>query len=209
MPKTDPDTDALLNRVRCGDESARQRLLGRHRDRLRRMVSVRMDRRLTARIDPSDVVQDVLVEADQGLTKFLKQPPIPFYPWLRRLAWERLVDLHRQHIRATKRSVTREQVGSLVLPDESALALADRLFDHGSSPSERVLRHELRSRVRHAIDSLAERDREVLVLRYLEQLTTDQTAAVLGITTAAVKARHVRALNRLHKIINEEMGGGS
>jgi RNA polymerase sigma-70 factor, ECF subfamily len=205
----DFDTDALLAKLRHGDESARQELLGRHRDRLRRMVAVRMDRRLAARLDPSDVVQDVLLEADRGLSGFLRGRPVPFYPWLRQMAWDRLVELHRHHIGAAKRTVKREESVSLALPDESAVALADRLIDRGSSPSERLVRQELRRRVRAAIFELAERDREVLVLRHLEQLTTDQIADVLSLTPAAVKSRHVRALERLERLLRNRDEGAS
>jgi RNA polymerase sigma-70 factor (ECF subfamily) len=163
------------------------------------MVAVRLDRRLAARLDPSDVVQEVLADANRELSDFVRQRPVPFYPWLRQLAWDRLVALHRQHVRAAKRSVDREERLELHLPDESAVALAERLFDRASSPSERLVRQELRGRVRAAIAALAEVDREVLVLRHLEQLTTQQTAAVLGITVNAAKARHVRALERLQR----------
>jgi RNA polymerase sigma-70 factor (ECF subfamily) len=193
------DTDALINRIQNGDDSARQQLLTRHRNRLRRMVAVRMDRRLAPRMDPSDIVQDVLADADRELSDYLRRKPVPFYPWLRQLAWDRLVEVHRKHVRAGKRSVKREEPGMLDLPDESACLLADRLFDRRSSPSQQAVREETRRRVRAAIALLADRDREVLVLRHLEQLTTAQTADVLGITEAAVKARHVRALDRLER----------
>jgi RNA polymerase sigma-70 factor (ECF subfamily) len=199
MAPAEIDTDALLDRAAGGDDSARQHLLARHRTRLKRMVAVRMDRRLAARIDPSDVVQEVLAEADRGLGDYLRRRPVAFYPWLRQLAWDRLVELHRKHVRAQRRTVNREEPGGLGLPDESAVELAQRLFDRGGSPSERLVRQEMRGRVRAAIADLAERDREVLVLRHLEQLTTAQTAAVLGISPAAVKARHVRALDRLER----------
>src|SRR6516164_2048002 len=103
-----PDTDELLEQVRRGDGSARQLLLGRHRQRLRRMIELRLDRRLAARIDPSDVVQETLAEANQKLLDFARRRPLPFYPWLRCLAWERLVQIHRRHIAAQRRSVRRE-----------------------------------------------------------------------------------------------------
>lgn len=193
------DTDTLIGRVRGGDGSARQQLLTRHRDRLRRMVSIRMDRRLAPRMDPSDIVQDVLADADRELSDYLRRRPVPFYPWLRQLAWDRLVEVHRRHVRAGKRSVKREEPGLLDLPDESAMMLADRFLDRSRSPSQQAVREETRRRVRAAIALLADRDREVLVLRHLEQLTTAQTAAVLGITDSAVKARHVRALDRLQR----------
>src|SRR4051794_10800729 len=93
-----PDTDHLLDRAAAGDVAARQRLLERHRPRLRRMVALRLDQRLRARVDPSDVVQEALFDADQELSDYLKRRPIPFYPWLRQLAWDRLIDLNRRHI---------------------------------------------------------------------------------------------------------------
>jgi RNA polymerase sigma-70 factor (ECF subfamily) len=199
MPIAEPDTDVLIGRIRRGDDAARQQLLSRHRDPLRRMIAVRMDRRLAPRLDPSDIVQDVLADADSELSDYLRRRPIPFYPWLRQLAWDRLVEEHRRHVRATKRTVKREEPDFLELPDESACLLADRLLDRRSSPSQHAVREETRRRVRAAIALLPDRDREVLVLRHLEQLTTAQTAGVLGITEAAVKARHVRALDRLQR----------
>src|SRR3954470_21288218 len=93
----DPDTDLLLRRPARGEEEARHRLLARHRDRLRRMVAVRLDPRLAARVDPSDVVQDALVDAARKLAAYLRDRPLPFYPWLRRLAWERLTKVHLRH----------------------------------------------------------------------------------------------------------------
>jgi len=95
----------------AADEAARQELLARHRQRLRQMIAVRIDLRLGRRLDPSDVVQEVLAQAWQNLDDYLQRRPLPFYPWLRQLAWERLVKLHRRHIQAQKRSLTREAEG--------------------------------------------------------------------------------------------------
>jgi len=194
-----PDTEDLLDRAGAGDRSARQQLLARHRARLRQMVALRIDRRMAARVDPSDVVQEALADAAQSLSDYLKNRSLPFYPWLRQFAWERLIQLHRFHLQAKRRSVDREQLRIFDLPDESEVALAERLVNSGSSPSARVLRAELRERVQAALESLEPRDREVLVLRYLEQLTSKEIAAVLGISEAAVKARHRRALERLRR----------
>jgi RNA polymerase sigma-70 factor (ECF subfamily) len=165
------------------------------------MVALRLDRRLAARVDPSDVVQDVLLDAAQGLDDYLRERPVPFYPWLRQLAWDRLIDLHRRHLHSQKRSVKREQPLAAHLSDESAMQLADRVLAGQSSPSDRAIRRELRQRLRAALDQLAEADREVLVLRHLEQLSTRETAAVLGIREGAVKTRHLRALERLRALL--------
>ena len=204
MTTREPDTEDLLVEVSRGDATARSRLLDRHRQRLRQMVAVRMDRRLAARVDPSDVVQEVLMEADRRLSDYLRQRPLPFHPWLRQIAADRLADLHRRHVRARRRSVTREEGPLPSLPEESAWDLASRLFAQGSSPSARMQREEVRARVRDALAGLPERDREVLVLRYLEQLPLAEIAAVIGTTEGAVKTRHARALLRLQALLGEK-----
>jgi RNA polymerase sigma-70 factor (ECF subfamily) len=203
MALASPDTDELLNRVSRGDDSAKGPLLDRHRQRLRQMVAIRLDRRLQARIDPSDVVQEALGEAAGKLSHYVANRPLPFYPWLRQITWERIIHLHRRHIRAGRRSVVREQMG-LPLPDESASILADRLMVAGSSPSGRLQRSEQRHELQAALMRLAEADREVLVLRYLEHLSTREIAAVLELAEAGVKARQLRALQRLRALIGPD-----
>jgi RNA polymerase sigma-70 factor (ECF subfamily) len=167
------------------------------------MVAVRIDPRLTARLDPSDVVQEALAEASQKLPDYLERRPLPFYPWLRQIAWERLVHLHYRHIEAQKRSVKQELRGDWALPDESVMQLADRLVASGTSPSRRAVRRELRGRVRAALERLAPHDREVLVMWHLEQLVVGEIAALLQMTEAGVKSRHRRALQRLLRALNE------
>jgi RNA polymerase sigma-70 factor (ECF subfamily) len=161
------------------------------------MVVLRMDPRLATRIDPSDIVQETLAEADRRLDEYAAQPPLPFYPWLRQLAWDRLVAQHRRHVGAARRSVHREEVEPIGLPGSSFLALADRLLDQGDSPSAALERAEARQQVRAALEALPEPDRQVLVLRYLEQQSAAEVAAVLRITEPAAKKRALRALQRL------------
>jgi RNA polymerase sigma-70 factor (ECF subfamily) len=199
-----PDTDELLALAAAGNDEARQRLLDRHRARLRQMVAVRVDRRLAARVDPSDIVQDALTDASQGLDKYLRERPLPFYPWLRRFAWERLVELHRRHVRAQKRSVTREEPVDFLLSERSTSALADHLLAQGTSPSNRLVRDELLGQVRAALEALTTKDREVLVLRHLEQLSTSEIATILGLTPGAVMTRHTRALIKLRERLDGE-----
>jgi RNA polymerase sigma-70 factor (ECF subfamily) len=196
-----PETEQLIERAASGDQVARQALFTRHRTRLRQMVAIRLDDRLARRVDPSDIVQDALAEAHRTMDDYLRRRPLPFYPWLRRLAWERLAQVHRQHVKAGKRSLLHEGRGDLGLPDRSALLLASRLIDSGTSPSQHAIREEMRDRVRAALDQLTPRDREVLVLRFLEQLSTAEAAAVLGIGEAAVSSRLVRALTRLQGLL--------
>jgi RNA polymerase sigma-70 factor (ECF subfamily) len=191
-----PDTEQLLAQAVAGDDSARGRLLQRHRDRLRRMVAVRADPRLAARVDPSDIVQETLAAAAERMDAYLKDQPLAFYPWLRQIAEDRLGALHRRHVQAGRRSVARE-AGRLGLPDESAMALADRLVARQSGPSAQAQREELRARVRRALTALPDVDREILVLRLLEELPAKEIAAVLRMTVGAVRTRQARALVRL------------
>jgi RNA polymerase sigma-70 factor, ECF subfamily len=207
MQRPEPDTDELLRRAEQGDGQARQAVLVRHRERLKQMVAVHLDHRLAARVDPSDVVQEALFDAAQGLDEYLRQRPVPFYPWLRQLAWERLIDLNRRHLHAQRRSVKREEPLALHLSDESAQQLAERVLARQSSPSNQAIRSELRARIRAALDRLGQRDREVLVLRHLEQLSTRETASVLGISEGSVKTRHLRALERLRTLLESESKG--
>jgi RNA polymerase sigma-70 factor (ECF subfamily) len=198
------DTDELLRLVSLGDSNARSQLFERHRDRLQRMVAVRLDHRLAARLDASDVVQEALAEASQKLTDYVRERPVAFYPWLRRLAWENLVRLSEHHLNAQRRTVTREQSLNSALPDQSAVQLAGRLAASSLSPDRRLIAAELKSRVMAALAELAHHDREILVLRYLEQLSNSEIADVLGLSEGAVRSRHTRALDRLTRLIDRE-----
>jgi RNA polymerase sigma-70 factor (ECF subfamily) len=198
-----PDTERLLARAAAGDDVARGALLVHHRDRLRRMVAVRLDTRLAARVDPSDVVQDTLAEAGRRLDAYLREQPIPFYPWLRQLASERMAVEFRRHLLAARRSVDRE-TRLPALPEGSVLALANQLLDRGTGPSEAARREERRVQVCQALEAMPEPEREVLALRYLEELSAREVAAVLGVGEEAAKKRALRALRRLQEIL----GGG-
>jgi RNA polymerase sigma-70 factor (ECF subfamily) len=199
------DTDWLVEQARLGDAEARTGLMERHRARLRQMVSLRLDPRLAARVDPSDVVQEALATAYPRLDDYLRDPPLPFYPWLRQFAWDCLVDLHRRHVTARRRSVTREEVATPGLSSESVLRLSQRLMSRGSSPSNRMIQQELRDRLQAALAKLSPNDREILVMRNLEQMSAAEIGAVLGIREGTVRVRHLRALERLRNLL--EVGG--
>ena len=201
MATAGPDTSDLLARTAAGDRAARDQLLARHRDRLRRMVAVRLDRRLAARVDPSDVVQEALADAARRLDDYLRDRPMAYYPWLRRLAADRLDKAHRRHT-AGRRSVGREEPPPL--PAESALELADRLLADNTDPADAAVRRERRAEVRTALGRLAAVDREVLALRFLERLSTAEAADVLGLSPGAVRLRVMRALDRLRDRLGED-----
>jgi RNA polymerase sigma-70 factor (ECF subfamily) len=205
MARAGPDTDELLARSAAGDSAARGELLDRHRTRLKRMVRVRLDRRIAARVDPSDIVQEALLEASTRLDDYLRTRPMPYYPWLRQLAWVRLDKARRRHT-AHRRDVAREEPPDL--PAESALELADRLLAGDTDPADQAMRQERRQRVRAALGRLPAGDREVLTLRFLERLSTTETAAVLGVSENAVRLRHMRALERLRGRLGPDWQSG-
>jgi RNA polymerase sigma-70 factor (ECF subfamily) len=197
------DTDLLLDRVAQGESSAAAILLTRHEQRLRRMVQCRFDSRLTARLDPSDVVQETLADAYRRLPAFAADRPMPFYPWLRGIAWDKLIYMTRCHIAAERRSVCRE-LGQAELPDDSQRILADRVMAVGASPSEQALRQEVRGRVQMALAQLPPIDHEVIVLKHLEELSASEIAAVLHLSQEAVYSRYRRAVQRLHRLLSSE-----
>jgi RNA polymerase sigma-70 factor (ECF subfamily) len=200
------ETDTLLERASTGDQSAAADLFRLHRPRLRQMVAVRMDPRLKSRVDPSDVVQDVLMEASRAFEDFARDRPLPFYPWLRQLAWQRLYDLHVRHVGSQKRSTAREAAGGMGLSDKSVMELARQVVASGTSPSMQVFREELRYRVQDALSRISESDREVLVMRYLEQLSAKEIAAIIEVSESAVNMRHLRALRRLRGLLQGTLG---
>jgi RNA polymerase sigma-70 factor (ECF subfamily) len=200
------DTELLLRRAADGDAAARAELLDRYRGRLKRMIGIRIDRRVAARVDPSDVVQEALKDAHQRLPEYLADPQLAFYPWLRRIAWDRLVDMYRTHIGAERRSVLKEQVWAPGLNDESVAELAQNIVTSSLNPGRRAMLAEMNARTKAALLELKPYDREILVLRYLEQLGVEEIADVLGISQTAVTSRHLRALQRLRKLLGDEFG---
>lgn len=196
------ETTELLRLASRGDGEAVARLLKGHRVRLRRMVALRLDSRLAARLDASDVVQEALTEAAQRMSDYLRRKPIAFYPWLRQIAWDKLLKMQQRHLGTQKRSVNREEAVDWPLPDESMDKLASRFVAPGTHASERLLREELQHRIRMALEKLSPRDREVLVLRYLEQLSLSEAVEVLGISEEAFTKRHMRAIQRLRRLLD-------
>src|SRR5262245_56298752 len=187
-----PETNALLEQAAGGDREGLGRLLERDRERLRRMVDLRLDRRLGGRIDPSDVIQEAQLEAAERLAEYLRSPTMPFFLWLRLITGQRLLALHRHHLGAQMRAARRDaSLDRGPLPQASSAALAARLLGRLTRPSEAAVRAEMKGRLHDALDRMDPLDREVLTLRHLEQLSTAETARELGITEEAAKKRHI------------------
>lgn len=202
------DTVELLERVRAGDAEALNTIFARHRDRLCRMVQLRLDGRLQARLDASDVIQDAFVEITQRLEEYLQNPRAPFFLWLRLVVGERLGKLHRHHLGAQMRDAGREiSLYREAMPAASSAALAAQLLGKFTSPTQAAVRAERMLRLQEALNSLDAIDREVLALRHFEQLSRRETAQVLGIEEAAAAKRYIRALKRLKDTLADMPGG--
>ena len=207
-PPLDPDgTDLYLRDAARGDQAALRSLLERHRERLRRMVTLRLDSRVAARVDASDVVQEALIDAARKLADYERDRPLPFYPWLHRLAAERLAAVHRKH-RCGARTVGSEE-NAFAWPDDSARLLVDRLVGTDTTPGHTLVREERRRQVHAALERLAPPDREVLVMRYLDQLAFAEIAAILEIGESAAKMRHLRALERIRSVLTPDDSGSA
>jgi RNA polymerase sigma-70 factor, ECF subfamily len=197
------ETQLLLKQVEQEGPAAAERLWERHRGPLRRMIGLRLDQALNRRVDASDVVQEVLLKASLRLADYLQNPVMPFHLWLRQLARDHVIDEHRRHRVAARRSVDREQSLAAAFLDRSSIELAAQLRDPNLTPAAAVLRHELERRFHAALVELDEPDREIVIMRHFEQLSNNETARVLGVSEAAAGMRHLRALRKLRAILGE------
>jgi RNA polymerase sigma-70 factor (ECF subfamily) len=182
--------------------------LTRHEARLRRMVAFRLDPRLRGRVDASDVMQEVHLEASRHLPDYLKEPGMPLFLWLRGIASHKLLEVHRHHLGTPMRDARREiALYRGGLPGATSAAIAAQLLGHATRPSEAAIRAEARVRIQEALNGMDSLDREILALRHIEQLTNAEAARVLGIKDAAAGKRYLRALERLRAILRHMPGG--
>src|SRR6516164_8545910 len=203
----DDRDDDLIGRIEGGEAGALGELFGRHRERLRRMVRLRLDRRLQGRIDPEDVLQEAFVDAARRLAEYAADPKMPPFLWIRFLTMQRLQTLHRLHLAVKSREAEREVSlynGSLPMADSRSLAA--QLLGRLTSPSRAAIRAEIQIKIQDPLNAMDPVDREVLALRHFEELNNGETAAVLGIHKAAASNRYVRALRRLKEILSPALG---
>jgi RNA polymerase sigma-70 factor, ECF subfamily len=204
----DVETLGLIDRAVQGDQTAWGELLVRYRDRLRRMIALRMDRRLQGRVDASDVIQEAMLEASHRLVDYKQNPTMPFFLWLRFLTGQRLLEQHRRHLGAQGRDAGREiSLYRGAMPETTTAALAAQLLGRHTSPSQAAVRAERKIRLQEALNSLDPIDREILALRHFEQLSNGEAAHVLGLDKSAASKRYARALVRLKDILANMPGG--
>ncbi len=197
----------LLQRAAGGDDAACQELFARYRDRLKRMVHLRLSRRVQGRVDDSDVLQEAFLDASRRLQDYVAEPKLPFYLWLRHLTGLKLAENHRRHLgtqlRDADREVTLHRGG---LPEADSVSLAAQLLGRLTTPSQAAIKAELRLQVQEALNSMDPLDREVLALKHFEQLSTSEIAEVLGLSKAGAGSRYLRAIKRLRAILSQMPG---
>ena len=205
------ETRRLLDHLATSAETdpvAEGRLWAGHRDPLRRMIGLRLDRAVGRRVDASDVVQEVLLKASSRLAKYLQNPAIPFDLWLRQIARDHVIDAHRKHRGSQVRSVDRERsTTGRRFGDQSSLDLANQLRDPELTPAAASLRRELEARFRDAIDGLDHDDREIILLRHFERMSNGEAARALNLSEPACGMRHLRALRKLRAVLGESPSG--
>jgi RNA polymerase sigma-70 factor (ECF subfamily) len=201
------DTGELARRAGGGDVQALAELFAHYRDRLRHMVRLRLDRRLQGRVDPSDVLQEAYLDVAQRAATYFAEPQLPLFLWLRLVTGERLLIIHRRHLGAQMRDASQEvSLHRGPFPQATSASLAAQLLGRLTSPTQAAIRAEVQVRLQEALNSMDPLDREVLVLRHFEELSNNETAAVLGIRKSAASNRYVRALKRLKEILTTMPG---
>jgi len=196
-------TAKLLDRASRGETEALDELFLRHRDRLKRMVRVRLDRHLQGRIDASDVLQETYLEVWGRLATYLEDSArMPFFLWLRFLTGQKVLELHRRHLGARCRDA-RQEVRIRQAPDATTESLAHELVGSLTAPSRAAARAELHRELRAALDNMDPLDRRVLTLRHFEHLSNVEAAAELGLNESAASKRYVRALRKLRECLGD------
>jgi RNA polymerase sigma-70 factor, ECF subfamily len=207
MVKSEP-TEILVERACSGDRSALNEIFTKYRSRLRRMVELRLDWKLQARMDASDIIQEAYLEVASRFEEYQRNPKLPLFLWMRLVVGQQLIDLHRHHLGVQMRDPRREVALYMgALPEASSAALAAQLLGKHTSPTQAKVRAERMLRVQEALNRLEPIDREIISLRHFEQLSRTEAAQVLGIAEATAAKRHVRALARLKQALADLPGG--
>jgi RNA polymerase sigma-70 factor, ECF subfamily len=200
-PTVPADEETLVLRLRAGDREVLGDLCSLHRQRIWRMIRFRMDRRLAARIDPDDVLQEAFLAARSRIENFLAEPQGSFFVWLRMIALQSLFDQHRHHIGAEMRNAARDVRLDRTDGSNTSVCLAAQLAGTITSPSQAAAGLELMQRLEQAIRTMSELDQEIIAMRHFEDLTNVESAEALGISATAASNRYVRALARLKEIL--------
>lgn len=192
----------LVRRIRTGDRDALGQLFAIYRPRLWRMVTFRLHPGLQGRVDADDVLQDAWLNALERIEHFFDGDESSSFLWFRTIVIQTMIDLHRFHLGAQKRSTTREKsLGSGWASGSTSSSLAFHLSDSARSPSSNASHAELTRRLDSVLLGMNEVDREILALRHFEALSNSEVASLLNLSEQAASVRYIRALGRLKQIM--------
>ncbi len=198
---SDEELDELIRRA-CGrDENALSKLFDVYSQRLLTSVRSELGDRLRQRLESQDVMQQVYLDALDNIQKFVDRGQDSFFAWLRRIAVNRICDADRKAFQTVKRG--REVRAADVAGDESMMGLLNVLTADITSPSLAVDRQDRIRLLTQALDELGDDQREVITLRYLNQLNVTETAAKMDRSERAVRSLCVRALIRLRELLGD------
>jgi RNA polymerase sigma-70 factor (ECF subfamily) len=204
---SDNNPDELRERLIAGDRQALAELFARHRERLRRMVDVMLDRRLYGRVDAEDILQEAYLDASDRIEQYIDEHSGSLFVWLRMNVKQTLFNVHRRHLGTEMRDANRDvSLFSRHRAQASSASFALQLLGQLTSPSQLAIRQELIEKLEEALLTMAPIDREVLTLRHFDQLTNSEVAAELGIQVKAASIRYTRALRRLKAILGKSAG---
>ena len=207
MSTPDGDHEDQRQRLRAGDEQALAEAFSQHWDRLWRLVKFRLDRRLWARVDAEDVVQEAYLNAAQRLEHVFDESAASVFLWLRLIVMQTLINVHRRHLGTQGRDAHREvAIRGWNAPQTTTTSLVAQLVGNATSPSQIAMRRETSDQLEQILEGLDPIDREVLALRHFEELTNNEVAQVLGIGPKAASMRYVRAVSRLKEILTRDPG---
>ncbi len=193
-----PSVEVLLERIRNHDAEAVAEVFAHYRDRLRRMVRLRLDRRLQGRIDPSDVLQEAFLDVAARATEYANKPDMPFFLWVRMVTGQRLLEIHRRHLQTRMRDADLEvSLYGGALPQANSMSLAAQLLGRLTTASAAAMRTELQIQLQQVLNGMDPIDREILALRHFEELSNGEIATVLELSKAAASNRYIRALKKL------------
>jgi RNA polymerase sigma-70 factor (ECF subfamily) len=189
--------EIVMDRAADADDNR----LARCREYLRLLARIQLDPRLQGKVDPSDVVQQTLLSAHKNRHQFQGQTEAEFLAWMRQILANHLAGAVRR-FRAGLRDVKRERSLEASLED-SAARLEHWLAADQSSPSQRVMRHELHLRLAEALAQLPEDQRQAIELHHIKGCRVAAVAQQMGRSKTAVVGLLFRGLRKLRQLLKE------
>jgi RNA polymerase sigma-70 factor (ECF subfamily) len=197
----------LPGRAAEGDPQSWNQLFDSYRERLERMIRLRLDRRLHARVDAAAIVEEARASIFERKSEYLASPAMPLFLWMRQVTGQRLQAVHAEHLGAAAGAGAQDvSLYRGALPEANSVSLAALLLGRFVSPGEEAERAERQIRLQEALNSMDQPDREILALRHFEELDTSDAAIILGISRTEASHAYVRALKRLKDVLSRVPG---